>query len=91
MGYIGPIHPDQYQEYHKRISSKLKHHDPIPIPDIEKVQWQSSFQRILSEKRSDANPLMKRKKTKKKRRFGKADPFVFMGMEEKGRHFNEYI
>lgn len=91
MGYIGPVQPYQYQEYHKRTLRAHTRYDPMPISATEKVQLLPPFQRILHHEQSN-NQKISRKKTKKNTILsGNLIHPNGLDYKTKGRHFNEYV
>ncbi|GIN74120.1 hypothetical protein J14TS2_45950 [Bacillus sp. J14TS2] len=91
MGYIGPVQPYQYQEYHKRTLTAHTKYDPMPISTTEKVLLLTPFQRILHHKQYN-NQQIVRKKSKGNTILSEK-PIRLDGLDDKtkGRHFNEYV
>ncbi|KRG10879.1 hypothetical protein [Lederbergia galactosidilytica] len=90
MGYIGPVQPYQYQEYHKRVLSQVERHVWTPVSNIEKISLNSPFQEILRRSHSKEQQIIKKKVKRDKR----ARQFVHINEYEqknKGRYFNEYV
>lgn len=91
MGYIGPVRPYQYQEYDKRILTRRKQHDPMPISATEKVPLLTPFQRILNRKQSNNQQTIRKKAMRDKNLSRKSIYFNEFDFKTKGRHFNEYV